>query len=336
MKGRIITSSGKVINHIVILYGGFSHEANFTAHEAVNEVLKGLEIKTSLIDVREKDFVKRLLELNADVAFITNQGAYGEDGKLQGLLELIDLPYVGSGVCASAVGMNKLAAKLYFKSLNLRVADYYYVPLGHLPDYGVVENQVGLPMIVKPIMTNGSFGIELVNSKEEFDSAIKTLSEEYGDLIVEEYLDGQGKEYAAGVIEDDLNSYDLPVYEIDHGKKVFDHITKYTRTHVKQTVPADIPDTLSMEMKTMARKVHYMMGCSGMSRIDTIIAGGKIYLVEVNTLPGFLPMSTFPKQCKVYGFSYEEIVVMLLKNAFKRRPMEIAKLRDNYPIPPEG
>lgn len=336
MKGQIITTKGDLIKHVVILYGGFSHEANFTAHEAVAKVLKKLEIKTSLIDVRDSDFVQRLLALHADVAFITNQGAYGEDGKLQGLLELIDLPYVGSGVCASAIGMNKLAAKLYFKSLDVQVADYHYVPLGSLPDYEVIKNQLGLPLIVKPIMTNGSFGIELVNSKEAFKQAIKQLSEEYGDLIIEEYLDGQGKEYAAGIIEDDINSYDLPIYEIDHGKKIFDHVTKYTRTHIRQTVPADISDVLAVEMQAMARKVHEMMGCSGMSRIDTIIRNDKIYLIEINTLPGFLPMSTFPKQCNVRGFSYEEIVIMLLKNAFKRRPMEIAKLRDNYPIPPSG
>jgi D-alanine-D-alanine ligase len=155
----ITTSSGKVITRVVVLYGGWSHETNFTAHPSVTRAYKSFNIEVIPMDIREPRFVELIQNAEPDVVFITNQGAYGEDGKVQGIFDILDIPYIGSGVCASAIGMNKFASKLVFQGLGLKTAKYVLFPFGSEPTYRELVHELGQKLVIKPIMGGGSFGM---------------------------------------------------------------------------------------------------------------------------------------------------------------------------------
>ncbi len=331
---KLTSGSGITIEKVTVLYGGWSHETNFTAHKEVIQALKSLKIQVVAIDVRVDNFVRKLVQSVPDVVFITNQGAYGEDGKLQGLLECLDLRYTGSGVCASAVGMNKYASKIFFEGLGVNVPKYVYVPIGHIPTFESLTNTLGDKLVLKPLMAGGSFGVRIVENAHEFKENFEQLSLEYGELLIEEYIDSNGREYFAGIIEDDVQTIRLPVAEVSYTSSFYDHDAKYVGQTSTKIAPAPISKELTERLQNLAYQIHTSMGCSGMSRIDTIIREGSIYLIEINTLPSLFSGSLFPKQCTAHGISYEELIIMLLKNAYKRRPMEIPKLKSKVPTYP--
>lgn len=300
----------------------------------MTQALNHLGIDPTLLDIRAPDFLDRISSATSDVVFITNQGAYGEDGKLQGLLELLDLRYVGSGVAPSAIGMDKLASKLVFKSLGLRVPDYEFCSLGDHPSFRALSRNLGCPFIVKPLMSGGSFGTALVKNERDFEGLIERMGSEFGDLLIEQYINGLGHEYYAGVLEDDVVRQDLPVCEILYDTGFFSNAAKYKPGLANKRAPALLDSETTAKLQAVARTIHTALGCVGMSRIDALIdTEGQLYVLELNTLPGLLPLSAFPLQCKASGVSYVSMVAHVLKAAFRRRPHEIPKLATPPAIP---
>ena len=164
----------KGIEKVAVLYGGWSHEANFTAHSVIAKTVSQKGIECVCFDVRHSNFLGRLATFAPDVVFPTNQGAYGEDGKLQGLLEILDFRYVGSGVAASAIGMNKLMTKYMLQALGVLAPRFAYVASNASPPpFRKVSSELKTPFIVKPILTGGSFGVAKVATQKEYVRALE-------------------------------------------------------------------------------------------------------------------------------------------------------------------
>lgn len=316
------------VNAVAVLYGGWSHESNLTAHVQVIDALEQLNITPIPISVNDPEFLSKLTRRDFQVAFITNQGAYGEDGKLQGLLDILDIKYVGSGVCASAMGMNKLASKLAFLGMGLTVADYCFISATDEINGADIIDKLGLPLVVKPVMAGSSYGLHWVQDPERLPQIIRQVQAEFGDVLVEEYIDsGDAYEYAAGILEDGSTVISLPVCRMELDSPICDLEAKHGDVICKKEYPDSIDPTLDAEIRRLAREIHIVFGCSGLSRTDfQVDRQGNVYVLEVNTLPGLLPTSAYPKGCQAIGISYPQMIFMLLQSALVRKPVEISKI----------
>lgn len=316
------------MNKIGILYGGWSHETDeIVTHPFVANSIKELGFNFEFFNVTKKDFIAKLLEYNPQLAFLTNQGAYGEDGKLQGLLEYFDIPYTGSGVCASAVGMNKYISKLVFKSLGLNTPKYIYLSASSHLDYSSIVKELSTPFILKPIMAGSSFGIKLIENKESYLEICDKTIMEYGDCLLEEFIDGNQIEYSTGILEDDQELHILPICKSVLNEKIYSYNCKFNNSYNTKYFDPKLDNNIKTELLSIAHKIHTEIGCSGLSRTDMIIdKKSKIYVLEYNTIPGLLPTSIFPQICKHIGISYTKMVEMLIKNASKSKRMEMSKL----------
>jgi D-alanine-D-alanine ligase len=155
---------------------------------------------------------------------------------------------------------------------------------------------------------------------------------EFGDILVEEFIDGRGKEYACGILEDDVQTIKLPVCEIRLKTKYFSSESKYEKDLHDKIIPSNLDENQTRRMQDIANKIHSALGCLGMSRTDMAMTeDNEIYVFEINTLPGLLPISIFTKECQAIGINYERMVEMLTKSAFRRRPMEITKILTHHP-----
>lgn len=315
---------------IAVLYGGWAHETDaIITHPYVGKSLTELQFEYSLFNVVEDNFISDLIKYKPDIAFLTNQGAYGEDGKLQGLLEYLGIPYTGSGVGASAVGMNKLLSKLAFKSLGLNTPKYIYANQNEFnATFSEIVEKIGLPFIIKPIMTGSSFGIKLIKSEYDYRQNIPSLFSEFGDYLFEEFIDGGKIEYSAGILEDDTQFYSLPVCKSILSKKIYSYECKFNNALNEKQFDFDLEQSIKDEMRNISEKIHTYIGCSGISRTDLILdKNNKVYVLEYNSIPGLLPTSIFPQMCNYVGITYTEMVRKLIMNATVEKRMEIKKIK---------
>lgn len=318
-----------ITKRIAVLYGGWSHETDaIITYPYIEKSLIELRLDYELFDVCNNDFVSRLLKYKPDIAFLTNQGAYGEDGKLQGFLDFLNIPYTGSGVVASAVGMNKLISKLAFNSLGLNTSKYIYVERKDtFPTFSDIAEELGVPFIIKPIMTGSSFGIKLISCENDYKQAVPFNFIEFGDYLFEEFIDGGQVEYSSGVLEDDKKIYSLPICKSVLSEKIYSYNCKFNSTLNKKFFDYNIEQSLKNEMQLISMKIHTHLGCSGFSRTDLILdKKNKIYVLEYNSIPGLLPFSIFPQMCSYAGINYTEMVKKLLLNATVAKRMEIGKI----------
>lgn len=318
-----------ITKRIAVLYGGWSHETDaYITYPYIEKSLIELRLDYELFDVCNNDFVSELLKYKPDIAFLTNQGAYGEDGKLQGLLEFLSIPYTGSGVVASAVGMNKLISKLTFNSLGLNTSKYIYVERKNpYPAFSAIEEKLGMPFIIKPIMTGSSFGIKLISCENDYKQVVPFIFNEFGDYLFEEFIDGGQVEYSSGVLEDDKQLYSLPICKSVLSEKIYSHNCKFNNSLNKKFFDFDLEQSLKNEIQLISTKIHTNLGCSGFSRTDFILGkDNKIYVLEYNSIPGLLPSSIFPQMCSHVGINYTEMVKILLLNAPVAKRMEIGKI----------
>ena len=312
---------------IIILFGGWSHETpHVLTHAGIEKALKELGFQTRLVSVNEPDFIVQIQEFRPDVVFITNQGAYGEDGKLQGLLNLIDTKYTGSGSYACGIGMNKYYSKLVFQSLGIKTPKFRFCyKTDEIPSFSEMNNEFGIPFILKPNLTGCSFGISLISNEEEYKAGVRDILDNYGDYLIEEFIDGNKVEYSTGVLEGADRVYELPVCQSNLESVLYSVDTKFNNKNSKVIDP-DLPEELKKEMVEIAKKVHFRIGCSGLSRTDFILRGTDIYALEYNTCPGLMENSIFPQLCNYVGISYKEMIEIIVNNAQKDKVFEIEKI----------
>ncbi len=290
---------------IGVLCGGTSSEREISlmSGKAVYDAVKKLGFKVALIDV-DKNIVEKLKKEKIDVAYIVLHGTPGEDGTIQGLLELMDIPYTGCGVFSSSASIDKIISKKMFKCANIPT-----------PKWTVIERsepfkKISFPAVVKPASQGSAIGISIVKNEKELEKAVE-LAFSYKDRVfVEEYI--KGMEVTAGV----LNGVPLPVIEIVPKGKFYDFKSKYTVGQSKHIIPARLPEKILRQIQRIAVKVYEEFRCNGTCRVDMIVdKNNKIYVLELNTSPGMTKTSLFPDAAKHIGMSFESLVFEILKSA---------------------
>ena len=301
---------------IGVLMGGLSAERDVSIRsgEAIVAALteRGYDAWPLFVD-RDIDLVLR--QARIDVAFVTLHGRYGEDGCIQGLLELLGIPYTGSGVLASAMAMNKARAKDLFRLNNLPTAPGYVVEAEHGggEDLAELHGSFGFPVVVKPAGEGSSLGIRIARDELELEAAVEEALRFDDDVLVERYV--EGKEISVGI----LDGKPLGAVEIVPKRGFYDFQNKYTSGRAEYHLPARLSPERYRSALRLATLAHEALGCDGATRVDLIVSErGNEVILELNTLPGLTPTSLLPKIAHGAGLSFEDLVEEILKGAHLR------------------
>jgi len=256
-----------------------------------------------------------------DIVFPLIHGTNGEDGTLQGLLELVGVPYVGAGVAASALGMDKALQKTIFRQLNIPVADDVVVStaIWNRDPSGVrrgIEATISYPCFVKPANGGSSIGTSKVRSQEDLGPALDEAFRYDRKVLVEKAIDARQVETAVlGNDEPEAS----PVGEVTFEAEFYDYHAKYDDPKTQLHIPADMPAATSDRLREIAIEAYKAIDCAGFARVDFFLtADGQLLLNEVNTIPGFTPMSMYPKLWEYAGLSYRDLISRLLELGFER------------------
>ncbi len=305
---------------ILVLYGGWSREreVSIRSGKKVLNALISMGFNASGLDM-DRDFYSKIKEINPDVVVIMLHGKPGEDGTVQGVLELMGIPYTGSGVLASAIGMNKIATKRLLLSYNLPTPDFVYEP--YLKDPGrlssTVLERLGLPVVVKPVDEGSSLGVRIVKSEEDLPGIIEEELSEFGNIYFEKYI--KGKSVTVGILGTGSNAFPLPILELrPKGREFYDYEAKYTHGLTEFVIPAEIPGDSYKKLQEDSLRTHQIVGCRGFSRVDAVVSEqGDPYILEINTIPGMTDLSDLPAEAEHMGISYNELVLYILASAFE-------------------
>jgi D-alanine-D-alanine ligase len=282
-----------------------AHNILITADEAVTE--HGLTSLETLVR-----------ELEVDVVFPLLHGPYGEDGSVQGLLQLLDLPYVGAGILASALGMDKLAMKAAFFAAGLPQVAYQAVTRfdWQLAPETVIErlSPLGYPLFVKPANLGSSVGISKVQDESALWDALGIAASFDRRIIVEEAVNA--RELEVGILGNDEPAVS-PVGEILYDGEFYDYDTKYTPDKARLQIPAELDEATASQCRALALDVFTAVGAQGLARVDFFLnERGRLFVNEINTMPGFTQTSMYPKLWEAAGYNYRELIVELVRLAF--------------------
>lgn len=287
--------------------GGLSKEREISLRsgQAVVTALRARGYSVTPIDVG-RDLPGQLKKEGIEVAFIALHGRYGEDGTVQGLLEIMGIPYTGSGPLASGIGLDKNLTKILLAAEGIRTPAWKVIKK---EDVGAVRAApLPLPLIVKPNQEGSTIGITIVREAAALRPALEEAAV-YDDLIlVEEYI--EGTEVTVGLIDGKA----LPVLEIVPKSGFYDFTAKYTKGMTEYIVPARIPDTISRRLSEVSEKIFSILHLSGVARIDYIVAAD-IFFLEVNTIPGLTETSLVPKAAAAAGVAFEDLCERMLQGA---------------------
>lgn len=301
-------------NRIGIILGGPSREAEVSRRTgtAVDEALRSLGYQTTVIEYDPPHIVEQVRGAKIDAVFLALHGKFGEDGTIQGVLELLGIPYTGSGVMASAVTMDKIMSKRIFSSAGIRMADSrpYFLKDGIETVARDIRAHMAFPVVLKPACEGSTIGIEIVKRPEELEEAVKRVFSLEERILAEKYLDGE--EFTVSV----LNGEALPVVHICPHSGSYDYYSKYTSGATDYIVPADIPEELAEEMKKMAVCGYEAAECSGAVRFDLRTdSEGIPYLLEANSIPGMTATSLVPKAAMAAGIDFPHLCERILLGA---------------------
>lgn len=296
---------------IAVLCGGMSSEAEVSRRSGKNcyEALLRLGYKNAkLVEVTEN--IAKDLE-GFDIAYNALHGKYGEDGCIQGLLELMKIPYTGCGVMSSAVCMNKEYTKKVLSSAGLPLIKSVLISKGD----NLYEKVKSLkyPMMVKPVSEGSSLGMAKVSNSDELVKAVFEASKYKQDIMIEEYLEGIST--TVGILEKDNELVATEILEFRTHTEWYDYEAKYTKGMTEFIIPAELSDEMTQKVKDISIQAFKVCGCSGVSRVDFLITEDTPYILEVNTSPGMTDTSDLPAQAAAMGISYDELVEIILQSA---------------------
>ncbi len=301
-----------------VLMGGPSSEREISlkSGKAVLAALTDSKVDAVGVEIFTDDAgenVRLLKGLNLDCAFIALHGRFGEDGAIQGILETINLPYTGSGVEASRLAMDKIGALKIFQRAGLTVPKSQILEKQSYEKTKVFNNELGLPLVVKPANHGSSIGLSLVFDTKDIAGAIELAFEFDQRVIIEEYI--SGRELTVGV----LNKTALPVIEIIPKNKFFDFEAKYKAGLTEYIVPAVLEKKCAENIQQVGLTAHNALGCFGCSRADIILSNSGVpYILEVNTIPGMTSTSLLPKAAGVTGINFKDLCFKLLELAYEK------------------
>ncbi len=296
---------------IAVLCGGMSSEAEVSRRSGKNcyEALLRLGYKNAkLVEVTEN--IAKDLE-GFDIAYNALHGKYGEDGCIQGLLELMKIPYTGCGVMSSAVCMNKEYTKKVLSSAGLPLIKSVLISKGDNL-YKKVKS-LKYPMMVKPVSEGSSLGMAKVSNADELVKAVFEASKYKQDIMIEEYLEGVST--TVGILEKDNKLVATEILEFRTHTEWYDYEAKYTKGMTEFIIPAELSDEMTQKVKDISIQAFKVCGCSGVSRVDFLITEDTPYILEVNTSPGMTDTSDLPAQAAAMGISYDELVEIILQSA---------------------
>jgi len=308
---------------VIVICGGISteREVSLRSGKAIYDALirKGYN-NTELFDLK-RDNISEILKKKPDIAFLGLHGKGGEDGCIQGFLELVGIPYTGPGVAASAVCMDKILTKRVLANAGLPTAKFEVYRKEECSDVNIVidnlTEKIGLPMVLKSPCQGSSIGVVIVKSKETMADAIAEVFK-YGDhLLAEQFVDGP--ELTLPIMgNDELNV--LPVIEITSEREFYDYTAKYTNGLCHHVIPANIDKTTEEQIIEFGKQAYKVLDCKVLSRIDFIVdkKDGPM-IIEVNTLPGMTDMSLFPDAARYIGIGYDDLVEMFLEYGLSAR-----------------
>jgi D-alanine-D-alanine ligase len=297
-------------NKIGVLMGGLSaeREVSLKSGAAVHKALLARGYNAVAIDVG-RDLADVLKREAIKTAFIALHGRYGEDGCVQGLLELLQIPYTGSGVLASALAMHKLYSKQAFAASGILTAPFRCYRRGETVNLN--ELQFNLPVVVKPVQEGSSVGVSIVKDVSQLSSALDEALRHDDEILVEQYIKGQ--EVQVGILED----RPVGAIEIVPKNEFYDFEAKYTDGMAEHIFPARLEPVLYEKAQAVGLSAHRALGCKGYSRVDLLVTNtGDCYVLEVNTLPGMTSLSLLPEiAAKGAGLPFEELVSRIIESA---------------------
>ena len=296
---------------IAVLCGGMSSEREISLRSGKN-VLAALQRlgyrRAEIVDVSEN--VMNDLK-GFEYAYNTLHGKFGEDGCIQGVLEILKIPYTGCGVMSSAICMNKEYTKKVMATIGLPLISSVYL----LKDEDPIKKVEGLtyPLMIKPVSEGSSFGMNKVENEAELVKAVEEARKYNSEILIEEYLVGIAA--TVGVLENNGKAVATEILELRPKNEWYDYEAKYTKGMTEFILPAELSDEMTEKVKKCAVKAFEICGCSGVSRVDFLIVKDTPYILEINTNPGMTDTSDLPAQAAAGGVSYDELVNMILHSA---------------------
>lgn len=289
---------------IAVLMGGTSaeREVSLNTGAQVANALRQCGHTAVEIDAADLGFIEHLRTGGFDVVFICLHGRFGEDGTVQGLLELLGLRYVGSGVLASALAMDKVMSKHVFVSEGLLTPPSVVLRAGEPADVASVVSTLGEKLVVKPASEGSSVGMSIVHDASELPAALERAFEHDAIVLVERFV--PGVEVTVGVVGNE-QLVALPTLEIVPEHEFYDYESKYVPGMSRHIIPARVSTEIGEECQRVALAAHRALGCRGISRSDTIVTdAGEVYLLEVNTIPGMTSTSLVPDAARAAGIEF--------------------------------
>lgn len=302
---------------IGVILGGRSaeREVSLKSGSAILASLKRSGYDAIPIEMDEK-IAERIRNNNIGVAFIALHGPGGEDGSLQGLLEVMNIPYTGSGVLASGLGINKAASRKIFVYHNIQVPPFYAAKRDDKSDLDLKLKALpfSFPLVVKPCCQGSSIGVSIVKEKEKFREAIEDAFKFDDEILIEKFI--EGREIHVGI----LDNKPMGAIEIRPKGEFYDYDAKYLPGMSDHIFPAPLEDDVYRRVLEAGLKAHKAIGCKGYSRIDALVTGnGDIFILEVNTLPGMTETSLLPEIAKGIGVDFDSLVEKILSLALRTR-----------------
>jgi D-alanine-D-alanine ligase len=310
---------------VAIVYGGRSgeHEISLRSAESIMKAMdrSKYEVIEYFISKEGKWQPKPILpepgvHPEIDVVFPVLHGTFGEDGTVQGLLELADLPYVGAGVLASSLSMDKDLMKRVCHESGLPVVEYLTLSRGSL-DTAKVVSRLPFPMFVKPANLGSSVGISKVHDRAGLEKALALAAEYDRKIIVERGI--EGREFECSVLGNQEPEASFPC-EVLPSREFYDYEDKYLLDQAKTQLPADLAPEKTAELRRLAVECYRAVECEGMARVDFLMerATGQLYINEINTIPGFTSISMYPKMWEYTGLAYPKLIDRLIELALER------------------
>ncbi|HVM62137.1 MAG TPA: D-alanine--D-alanine ligase [Verrucomicrobiae bacterium] len=295
---------------IAVLMGGPSaeREVSLRSGTAVANALAAGGARVVPMDIRDATFT---IPADVDVAFLALHGTFGEDGSLQRILDDRGIVYTGSGPEASARAFDKIAAKQAFVAAGVPTPAYEVFEVGQLPRSRVAR--LGFPLVVKPSRQGSSVGISIVEQGDGLDAACELAGRYDPRLLAEQFV--SGRELTIGI----LDGRALPVVEIRPKKGFYNYQAKYTKGATEYLAPASLDRNIESQAKAMALRAHDCLGCRDYSRVDLMLSAvGELFVLEVNTIPGFTETSLLPKAARAAGIEFPELCARLVQLALAR------------------
>jgi D-alanine-D-alanine ligase len=311
---------------VAVLYGGRSgeHEVSVRSAESIMRAMDSGKYEVLPYFIHQdgrwdpKPIFPEPGPQGFDIVFPVLHGTFGEDGTVQGLLELADVPYVGAGVLASAVAMDKDLMKRVCRERGLPIVEYVVLYRGSLDAERVCRSLTEFPLFVKPANLGSSVGITKVRNREAIEPALRLAAEYDRKVIVERGI--VGREFECSVLGNEEPLASVPC-EILPSQEFYDYDDKYVLNQTQFKLPADLSEAQTAELRRLAVECYQAVECEGMARVDFLLeaATGKLYINEINTIPGFTSISMYPKMWEHSGVPYAELIDRLIGLAIARQ-----------------